>query len=178
MAVFGVANENRNDEITQYQMGRYVSSNEAIWRILSFPIHDRNPAVVHLAVHLENGQRVYFTADTAQHIAERPPSTTLLAFFELCQQDSFAQTLLYTDIPKYYTWNASTKKWNRRKKGSPVPGHHNVFSTDTLGRLYTVHPSQSECFYLRLLLINIRGPTSFQNLKTVNGRYCYTYRQA
>lgn len=178
MAVFGVANENRNDEITQYQMGRYVSSNEAIWRILSFPIHDRNPAVVHLAVHLENGQRVYFTADTAQHIAERPPSTTLLAFFELCQQDSFAQTLLYTDIPKYYTWNASTKKWNRRKKGTPVPGRHNVFSTDTLGRLYTVHPSQSECFYLRLLLVNIRGPTSFQNLKTVNGRYCYTYRQA
>lgn len=59
MAVFGVGAENSIDEITQYQMGRYVSSNEAIWRIFSFPIHERHPTVVHLAVHLENGQRVY-----------------------------------------------------------------------------------------------------------------------
>lgn len=66
MALPGVA-ENRNDEITQYQMGRYISSNEAVWRILSFPIHDRRPAVIHLSVHLENGQRVF---DTAQQIAE------------------------------------------------------------------------------------------------------------
>ncbi|GBP88777.1 Proton-coupled amino acid transporter-like protein CG1139 [Eumeta japonica] len=51
------------DEINQYQLGRYISSNEAVWRILSFPIHERHPTVVHLAVHLENGQRVYFTAD-------------------------------------------------------------------------------------------------------------------
>ncbi|GBP15269.1 hypothetical protein EVAR_92263_1 [Eumeta japonica] len=61
MAVFGVAGDNRNDEITQYQMGRYISSNEAVWRIMSFPMHERHPVVVHLAVHLENGQRgLYF----------------------------------------------------------------------------------------------------------------------
>ncbi|VDM92856.1 unnamed protein product [Onchocerca ochengi] len=63
MAVFGVQPErsDRNavlhiDEIAQYQAGRYISSNEAVWRILSFPIYERSPAVVHLAVHLENGQ--------------------------------------------------------------------------------------------------------------------------
>lgn len=53
MAIFSVINE--NDEITQFQMGRYISSNEAVWRILGFSIHDRHPTVVHLAVHLENG---------------------------------------------------------------------------------------------------------------------------
>ena len=42
------------------EMSRYVSSNEAIWRIFSFAIHERHPTVVHLAVHLENGKRVYF----------------------------------------------------------------------------------------------------------------------
>jgi hypothetical protein len=58
VAVIGFGAENSNDEITQYQMGRYVSSsNEAFWRIVSFPIHERHPTVVHLAVHLENGQR-------------------------------------------------------------------------------------------------------------------------
>ncbi|GFV65927.1 ATP-dependent DNA helicase [Trichonephila clavipes] len=49
---------------------------------------------------------------------------------------------------------------------------------DALGRLYTVHPNNTECFYLRLLLINIRGPISFQDLRTVNGQLCATYRQA
>ena len=61
MAVIGVGADNSIDDVTQYQMGRYVSSNEAIWRVFSFPNHERRPTIVHLAVHLENGQRVYFT---------------------------------------------------------------------------------------------------------------------
>lgn len=40
MAVFGI-NANSNDEISNYQMGRYISSNEAIWRIYGFQIHER-----------------------------------------------------------------------------------------------------------------------------------------
>ena len=39
---------NNNGEIAQYQLGRYISTNEAFWRIFSCPIHDRYPAVVHL----------------------------------------------------------------------------------------------------------------------------------
>lgn len=180
MAVFGVTcNTNTNiDEITQYQMGRYISSNEAVWRISSFPIHERYPTVVHLAVHLENGQRVYFTTQNALQRAEQPPLTTLTAFFSLCQIDSFAKTLLYSDIPKYYTWNATKKIFERRKKGTRVEGQINIFSTDALGRLYTVHPNNAECYYLRLLLVNVHGPTSFQNLRTVNNNTCTTYREA
>jgi hypothetical protein len=82
MAVFGVSSENGSvDEIYQYQMGRYISSNEAVWRILSFPIHERHPTVVHLPVHLENGQRVYFTTENVRERAATPPPTTLTAFF-------------------------------------------------------------------------------------------------
>lgn len=120
MAVFGVGAENSIDEITQYQMGRYVSSNEAIWRIFSFPIHERHPTVVHLAVHLENGQRVYFTTDNAAQRADRPPSTTLTSFFEMCQKDDFARMLMYAEMPKYYTWNQTSKQFQRRKRGTPV----------------------------------------------------------
>lgn len=153
MAVFGVANEDRHDEITQYQMGRYISSNEAIWRIFSFPSHERYPAVLHLAVHLENGQRVYFTDANVQQRVQTPPATTLTAFFNLCQNDDFARELLYSEIPRYYTWNASSKTFQRRKQGEQVDGHPGVRSTDTLGRIYTVHPNNAECFYLRLLLV-------------------------
>ena len=61
MAVFGLQSEISDiDEIVQYQAGRYISSNESVWRILSFSIHKRSPAAVHLAVHLQNGQRAYF----------------------------------------------------------------------------------------------------------------------
>lgn len=107
-----------------------------------------------------------------------PPSTALTAYFTLCQVDEFAKTLLYADIPKYYTWNPSSKAFQRRKQGKPVEGHPNVFSTGALGRVYTVHPNNAECFHLRLLLINVLGPTSFQNLRTIDGRLCETYREA
>lgn len=176
MAVFAVTNA--NDEVSQYQMGRYVSSNEAIWRIFSFAIHERHPTVVHLAVHLENGQRVYFNESNAADRAARPPSTTLTSFFTVCQTDDFARTLLYADLPRYYTWNASSKSFQRRKQGTPVEGHTNVFASDALGRIYTVHPNNDECYYLRLLLVNVRGPTSFKQLRTVNGQLCATYREA
>ncbi|XP_062541344.1 uncharacterized protein LOC134209376 [Armigeres subalbatus] len=178
MAIFGVDSANANDEVTQYQMGRYVSSNEAFWRIFSFAIHERHPTVVHLAVHLENGQRVYFTTQNAIQRADRPPSTTLTSFFSMCQSDPFARTLLYAEMPRYYVWNQSSKTFQRRKQGAPVEGHPNVFSTDALGRIYTVHPSNDECFYLRLLLVNVRGPRSFQDLRTVDGQLCATYREA
>ncbi|GFV20703.1 ATP-dependent DNA helicase [Trichonephila clavipes] len=46
------------------------------------------------------------------------------------------------------------------------------------GKCTKRHPNNTECFYLRLLLINIRGPISFQDLRTVNGQLCATYRQA
>ncbi|XP_048514946.1 uncharacterized protein LOC125501873 [Athalia rosae] len=153
MAVFDIASENANDEISNFQMGRY-------------------------AMHLENGQRVYFTEANAAQRAERPPSTTLTSFFAMCEADPFAATLMYVEMPKYYTWNQSTKKFQRRKQGTPVPDWPQVFSTDALGRMYTVHPRNDECFYLRLLLVNVRGPKSFAHLKTVNGHQCQTYREA
>lgn len=51
-------------------------------------------------------------------------------------------------------------------------------STDALGRMYTVHPKNDECFYLRLLLVNVHGPTSFETLRNFNGVILLTYRAA
>ncbi|CAF4851971.1 unnamed protein product [Pieris macdunnoughi] len=180
MAVFRVENTNvnaqpvnKNDEITLYQIGRYISSNEAAWRIFGFPIHERDPAVVQLAVHLENGQRVFFTNETAIDRAVNPPKTTLTEFFELCNRvddfGAFARTLLYSQVPCYFTW-AQTKKLMPRKQGSPVDACPNLFKSNALGRVFTVNPKQTECFYLRLLLVNVTGPLSFQDIRKVNGQ--------
>ena len=178
-AMFGFERDGRAiDEVERYQLGRYISSNEAVWRILDFPIHERHPTVVHLALHLENGQRVYFTEDNLHERVNEPPKTTLTAFLLLCQTDDFAKTLLYCDVPKYYTWDASAKSFKRRVQGTAVPDHRNVRQTDALGRVYTVHPNNFECFFLRLLLHTVRGPTSFEALRMVNNRVCATFREA
>ena len=170
----------RNDinEVQKYEHGRYISSNEAVWRILNFPISGRHPAVVQLAVHLENGQRVYFNEKNVQQRLDAPPKTTLVAFFELCQTDDFARTLLYVDVPRYYTWNATQRSFQRRKQGYKMPDHPGIFKSETLGRVYTVHPNNFECFCLRLLLHQIRGPKSFNELRTVDGTVRQTYREA
>jgi hypothetical protein len=147
-------------------MGRYLSSNESFWRIFSFPIHHRSLAVVHLQVHLENGNRVYFTEQNAVEVAMNPRDTTLTAFFKLCAVDEFGRTLLCFDVPKHYTWNVSRKSWSKRKTGT------------ALGRVYTVSPSNKECFFLRVLLHKVRGPRSFADIRTVANHVCETYREA
>ncbi|GFU32746.1 ATP-dependent DNA helicase [Trichonephila clavipes] len=119
MAMFGVENTTTShDEVTQYQLERYISSNEAVWRILSFSIHERYPTVVHLAVHLENLQHVYFTSENVRARAMSPPLTTLTEFFTLCRNDTFTKTLLYSEVPAYFTWNTSTRKFQRRKQSN------------------------------------------------------------
>ncbi|GBO46992.1 hypothetical protein AVEN_154628-1 [Araneus ventricosus] len=166
------------DEISEYQAGRYISSNEAAWRIFGFPIHERYPTVIHLDMHLENGQRIYFSEDNLQCRLANPPNTTLTGFFELCKNDNFAKTLLYCNVPKFYTWDKSKKVFNRRKQGAIVEGHDDIRSVDALGRVYTVHSRNTDCYYLRLLLHKIKGPTSFKDLRTVNGIEYETYREA
>ena len=47
----------QRDEIKAYVDARYISASEACWRILRFSMHDRTPAVLRLAVHLQ-GQHV------------------------------------------------------------------------------------------------------------------------
>ncbi|CAK1594946.1 unnamed protein product [Parnassius mnemosyne] len=86
-AIFNLRSEgeaNPVNEVQTFQAGRYVSSNEAAWRLLGFPLHERHLTVTHLAVHLENGERVYFTERNFQERIASPPKTTLTAFFQLC----------------------------------------------------------------------------------------------
>lgn len=168
--------ENEKDEVKIYESGRYISSSEAVWRILGFPIHERFPTVFHLAVHLENGQRVYFNQQNLTDKLTNPPKTTLLAFFELCRTDDFAKTLLYYQVPAYYVWTNS--RFERRKRGVDVVGWPGVKKEHALGRVYTIHPNNTECFHLRMLLHEIRGPTSFEMLKTVNDVVHPTFQTA
>jgi len=58
------------DEVKQYQSGHYICSPELVWWILSYSIHERTPTVIHLKVHLENAQRVYFSESYASDVID------------------------------------------------------------------------------------------------------------
>lgn len=105
----------------------------------------------------------------------------MTSFFDICQNDDFAEHCSTQKLPKYYTVfgiNPQKKKIQRRKQGKPVSDYPNIYSTDAIGKIYSVHPRNDECFYLRLLLVNVRGQTSFQHLRTFNDELCGSYREA
>uniref|UniRef100_W5LX14 ATP-dependent DNA helicase n=1 Tax=Lepisosteus oculatus TaxID=7918 RepID=W5LX14_LEPOC len=156
-----VDQESNNDEVIKFQIGRYISSNEAVWKI-SFPISEHHPTVVPLAGHLGNGQHVYFNPETVDQAALLDPkATTLKACFSLCAPKDF--------VPKYFTWVSGSRTWKPRSQ---------VKASDALGRVYTVHHHNEVCYYVHLLLHTVKGPTSFESLRTFEGRVCSTYREA
>jgi hypothetical protein len=62
--------------------------------------------------------------------------------------------------------NKSAKKWTPRQQGFAV------------GRMYFASPSSGERFYLRTLLTVAKGATSFEDLRTVDGVLCPTFKDA
>ena len=138
-------------------------------------MQERYPPVIQLAVHLVNGQRVFFIKETAQDKAAADPLTsTFTAFFYLCRSDPFASTIFYIDVPRFYVWNI--KSWKRRKRGTRQE-EDEMFETAVIGRMYAVSPSQGErFFFLSLLLHHVQGPRSYKDLKTANDTLCLTYR--
>lgn len=59
-----------------------------------------------------------------------------------------------------------------------MEGHPNLLFLEALGRLYSIHSNNPELYYLRLLLISVHGPTSFQEMRILNSQVCDTYRKA
>ena len=83
----------------------------------------------------------------------------LTAFFKLCSEDDFARTLAYDKIPGGTTLNQVTKQETvveRAKKRRS-------------GQSQRIHPYNSECFHLRILLHVVKGLTSFISLRTFQG---------
>ena len=159
------------DEIGEYLDSRYVSACEASWRIFGFTLHQHYPAVQRLQLHLSNQQYITFNPDTqnSEQLSRRLDirKTTLTAFFEACNHYShLTQDLLYPDFPTKFTWNKKERTWTPRKSGISI------------GRLYFAVPSEGERYYLRMLLYTVRGPKSFEDLRTYHGTVYSTYKEA
>ena len=163
------SNENYDyDEIKQFLNTRYVSPPEAMYRLLKFPMYRLSHIICLLAVHLENEQFVYFKEGSERESINRNLNTTLTAWFELNASDQDARTYLYPEIANFYVFNKQLKKWTVRKKN-----YKSVFS-----RMYFVNSKDCERFYLRLLLLHVTGPQSFEDIRTFQNFIYPTFYKA
>eukprot|EP00794_Sanderia_malayensis_P002726 gene2726-biopygen2250 len=157
-----------HNEICQYLNARYLGPHEAVHRILKFSMHEKSHTIQHVQVHLPLQNRVYFRAGYEQIVQNINPNTTLTAWFTLNQQDPTARDYLYQEIPEHYTYNQKTRTWHKRQK-RPKP---------TIGRIYQANPRYEENYALRLLLLNRRGATSFEDIRTINNELHDTFKRA
>ena len=129
--------------------------------------------------HFERGDEaeVLDLADEEGNIASSDMAgSPLEAFFKLCRKDPDARQYTLLEACAYYRYDSVTKDgrkefhWTKRK---------NVRHWQ-IARIYPVSPRESERFALRLLVINVKGPTSYEFLKTIKGREtaCNTFAEA
>ncbi|KAB2600457.1 hypothetical protein D8674_010728 [Pyrus ussuriensis x Pyrus communis] len=159
------------DRVTvEFQDARWVCAPEALWKIFKFIINRIYPSVERMQIHFPNMHQVQFRADESiTNILhdESTRKTMLTEFFTLNHVDGEARHYLYMEIPSHYRWIQAQRKWSKRKNRNKV-----------IWRIYAVSPAEGEKFYLRILLNHVRGPTSFTNLRTVNGVLHPTFKQA
>ncbi|KAL8160939.1 hypothetical protein V2J09_012428 [Rumex salicifolius] len=77
-----------------------------------------------------------------------------------------AKYLTYGHFPEKFVWLENSKTWKIREKGTSV------------GRIYHASPDSGERYFLRILLNHIKGPTSYEELRTIKGVVYSTFKEA
>jgi hypothetical protein len=144
----------------------YRSSAECALRTQGFPVVKLSHVVVELPVHgpgeeslaFVEGQE-YAALDDLQSGKKR---SKLMAFFDMCS-DHLEETgermdLLYSDVgmTHWFNYKKNARCWVERER------QHKL-----LCRVLSVSPKNAEVYAIRLLLHYVRGPTSFDDLRTV-----------
>ena len=93
--------------------------------------------------------------------------TMLTQWFVANQTHSQSRELTYCDFPSKWRWEETSRTWERRC--------HNI---GKIGRIHYVHPSTGDRYFLRMLLLVVRGATSYEELRSFQGICHPTFRSA
>ncbi|RNA23292.1 hypothetical protein BpHYR1_018101, partial [Brachionus plicatilis] len=158
------------DEIRTYEKKRYVSSIEACDKFLGHSRLGMSHKIESMVIHLEDRQNVVFNQRNVTGVVNREQRTMLTDFFDLNVRDPNANQFLYKDIITMYKFDTNTKRWSLRTSAA---------SRDrVIGRMAFIHLRRKELYHLKLLLLHVRGPTSYAFLRTVNGLEHSTFEAA
>ncbi|CAN1128780.1 hypothetical protein LINPERPRIM_LOCUS22310 [Linum perenne] len=92
-------------------------------------------------------------------------TSMLLEWMKLNAYYPGARQYTFVEFPQHFVWNREAKAWKPRK------------NKQCIGSLYYCHPSSQEVFYLRMLLHTVKGCTSFEDIRTVNGKTYDSFKQ-
>jgi hypothetical protein len=148
-------------------------------RFYSVLVSGQQPNVVRLPIHLPHEQSIIFNpSSNANVVVERHANsdTPLMAFFNVNQQHGaigdLARTLTYQEFPMHFVLkknvgNPQSHSWSIRMRNSFA-----------IGRMTYVQPTAGEKFYLRTLLMVVKDPKSFEDLKTVDDVVCESFQES
>ena len=106
-------------------------------------------------------------ADLKNVVASENASKSMLTeYFKANQEHPWARHILYKNFPGSFTWEKRKKFWKRRVERFQI------------GRIVSANPAKGERYYLRVLLNHVTGKTSFEDLLTVDGVVCGSFREA
>jgi hypothetical protein len=176
--------ETKLNEFEDYVQAGYLSSAEAVWRILNFDITNKIPAIMSLAVHLpgrnlpqmwhSNGQQSQ-SSQLLQYFAQPPEaqfeSLTYCQFFSLYQ---------YEKITNPVALLIAGREWLERPLPNEITSRRKIIlraQDPIVTRIENIAPRLGELFYLRALLLH-RSIYSFTELRAVDGTECPTFQQA
>ncbi|KAH1257644.1 ATP-dependent DNA helicase PIF4 [Glycine max] len=118
----------------------------------------------------ENGQHsvLYEDHDHIDDVLSRPSisDSKFISWMNTNQNSVEGRNLTYAEFVSKFVYNQKKRCWHLRKKGY------------TIGRLLWVPPITGELFYLRMMLSICKGPTSFEDLRTVDNVQYSTYKEA
>ncbi len=87
-------------------------------------------------------------------------------WFKTNQELEVASSLTFDQFLQQWVWNQKLKQWTMRKRGFAIC------------HMYYAHPTLSEYYYLQMLLNCIKGATSYEHLRTVDGPKHDTFKDA
>ncbi len=148
------------DEIAEYLHGRYISTSEAVWRALCFPMHEGKPPVMRLQIHMPDEESVVFQddADLAELAATDRPTQLKMWFVENLGIGATGTHLTYVEFPEKFWWDG--KQWKERSGKSHV---------HAIGRIHFVPMWAGDIYFLRMLLRKVPGAKPFEELRSFEG---------
>ncbi|XP_057755480.1 uncharacterized protein LOC130974635 [Arachis stenosperma] len=89
-----------------------------------------------------------------------------LGWFQANKDYAEARALTYAELPTKFIWKPDERVWLPRK------------SHFVIGRIFYVPPGFGESYYMQLLLNFVRGLTSYEDIRTIDGVLYSTFKDA
>ncbi|CAH1412990.1 unnamed protein product [Lactuca virosa] len=160
--------DNRNVvPYNKYLLKRYHTHINVEWCNQGSSI--KHPVVIRLPFHLPSQQQVVYKADDdIEDVLDRPSiaSSMFTSWMKCNEINKEAQKLTYVEFPTNFVWKLKGLIWKPGEVGYAI------------GRIHSVSPKLGEAYFLRILLNKVKGPKSFEEIRTVNGELCSSFKDA